>query len=250
MEIGMELIEVREDAGRPDGAVLRIDGYDYPVTIASPFDAQQLRELDWYFEEHLRFPFTDHVRARQAGESIRAYGEALFGQLVASAEAREAYGDLKRKAYPHQIAIAVIGSPAFQGLHWEALKDPSLPRPFALDVPIVRRRTASAPPLEALPGNWPTLNLLVLTARSGEAYDVGYRTITRPLVAALRQARLRVDVDFVRPGTWQALVERLEAVTRDRGAGYYHAIHFDLHGGLLTYENFVKRQGPRSDRTV
>ncbi len=121
----MELIEVREDAGRPDGAVLRIDGYDYPVTIAS-FDAERLRELDWYFEEHLRFPFADQVRARQVGESITAYGEALFGQLVASADAREAYGALKRRAYPDQLMIAVIGSPAFQALHWEALKDPKL----------------------------------------------------------------------------------------------------------------------------
>jgi hypothetical protein len=63
----MDLIEVREDATEPNGAVLRIDGYDLPVTIASPFDAKQLRELDWCFEEHLRFPFTDQVRARQAG---------------------------------------------------------------------------------------------------------------------------------------------------------------------------------------
>jgi hypothetical protein len=238
----MEVIEIREDASRPAGAVPRVGGYDYPITVASPFDADQLEELDWYFEQHLRFPFTDQVRARQAGESITAYGEALFQQLFASAEAREAYGDLKRRAYPDNLAVTVIGSPTFQGLHWEALKDPKLPRPFALDVPIVRRRDARPPALEAVAGNSPTLNLLVLTARPGEARDVGYRTITRPLVATLRQAQLRVEVDFVRPGTWQALVERLEAATRDHGAGHYHAIHFDLHGGLLSYDTFVKRQ--------
>ncbi|WP_441233725.1 tetratricopeptide repeat protein [Bradyrhizobium sp. 930_D9_N1_4] len=240
--IFMEVIEIREDAGRQDGAVLRIDGYDYQVTVTSPFDNDQREELDWYFEEYLRFPFADQVRARQAGESITAYGEALFGQLFGSPDAREAYGDLKKRAYPDKLAIAVIGSPTFQGLHWEAVKDPKLPRPFALDVPIMRRRTAAPPPLEAVPANSPTLNLLVLTARPGEARDVGYRTITRPLVGTLRQAQLRVDVDFVRPGTWQALVERLEATTQDRGAGYYHAVHFDLHGGLLTYDEFVEQQ--------
>ncbi len=238
----MEVIEVREDPGRPNGAVLRIDGYEHQVTVTSPFDTDQLQELDWYFEQHLRFPFIDQVRARRAGESIKSYGEALFQQLFASEGAREAYGDLKPRAYPDRLAIAVIGSPAFQGLHWEALKDPRLPRPFALDVPIMRRRTASAPPLEAIAANSPTLNVLVLTARPHGAYDVGYRTITRPLVDMLRQAQLRVDVDFVRPGTWQALVERLEAATRDHGAGHYHAIHFDLHGGLLSYDEFVKRQ--------
>jgi hypothetical protein len=45
-----------------------------------------------------------------------------------------------------------------------------------------------APALEARAGESPTLNLLVVTARPGEALDVGYRTITRPLVATLRQA--------------------------------------------------------------
>jgi hypothetical protein len=240
----MELIEIREDSGRPGGAMLRIDGFDYPVTVASPFEAEKLEELDWYFEQHLQFPFTGQVRARQARDSIAAYGEALFRQLFASEEAREAYGDLKKRAYPDRLAVAVIGSPAFQGLHWEALKDPKLPRAFALDVPIMRRRTASAPVLEAVAANSPTLNLLVLTARPGEARDVGYRTITRPLVGTLRQAQLRVDVDFVRPGTWQALVERLEATTRDHGAGYYHAVHFDLHGGLLTYEEFANQKAP------
>ena len=126
----MEHIELREDGGRPGGALVRIGGFDYPTTITGPFEAEREAELDWYFEEHLRFPFTDSVRARQAGASIAAYGEALFRQLFASDEAREAYGGLKG-AYPDQLAITVIGSPAFQGLHWEALKDPRLPRPFA-----------------------------------------------------------------------------------------------------------------------
>ncbi len=104
--------------------------------------------------------------------------------------------------------------------------------------PIVRRRLAAPPPLEANPAPSPTFNLLVITARPGEAHDVGYRTITRPLMETLRQARLRVAVDFVRPGTWQAFSEHLEFATRDHGAGHYHAIHFDLHGGLLDYASF------------
>ena len=141
----METIEVREDAARPSGAVLRVGDYEHRVTVAPPFDEKREAELDWYFEEHLRFPFTDQVRAHEAGEGVAAYGEALFGQLFAGEEAREAYGDLKRRAYPDDLAIAIVGSPAFQALHWEALKDPRLPRPFALDVPIVRRRAATLP---------------------------------------------------------------------------------------------------------
>jgi hypothetical protein len=79
--------------------VLRIDGYEHAVTVVSPLGIDQLRELDWYFEQHLRFPFTDQVRARQAGESITAYGEGLFGQLVADSRVREACGALKGRRF-------------------------------------------------------------------------------------------------------------------------------------------------------
>jgi hypothetical protein len=238
----MEWIEIREDGGRPDGAVVRIGGYEYPATIVAPFEAKREAELDWYFEQHLKFPFTDRVRARQAGASVAGYGEALFKQVIAGNDVREAYGRLKAQNYPDQLGVVVIGSPAFQGLHWEALKDPLLPHPFALDVPIIRRGAALVPVIEARAAPSPTLNLLVVTARPSGARNVGYRTITRPLVDTLRQAHLRVDVDFVRPGTWQELVERLEAATRDHGAGYYHAIHFDLHGALLRHAQFVAVQ--------
>ena len=36
-EVGMEHIEVREDASRPSGALVRIGGYDYPATLMPPF---------------------------------------------------------------------------------------------------------------------------------------------------------------------------------------------------------------------
>jgi len=57
-------------------------------------------------------------------------------QRLSSEEVREAYGALKRRAFPDRFSIAVLGSPSFQGLYWEALKDPKLQRPFALDVPM------------------------------------------------------------------------------------------------------------------
>jgi hypothetical protein len=85
----MQHVEIREDAGWPSGALVRIDGYDYRATITAPFEAEQEGELDWYFEEHLRFPSADTVRARLAGESVTAYGEALFRQLFAGDELRE-----------------------------------------------------------------------------------------------------------------------------------------------------------------
>ena len=62
--------------------------------------------------------------------------------------------------------------------------------------------------------------------------DVVYRTISRPLVEAIRNAKLRVNIELLRPGTYEALERHLES----KGSGYYHIVHFDVHGGLKTYK--------------
>jgi tetratricopeptide (TPR) repeat protein len=80
----------------------------------------------------------------------------------------------------------------------------------------------------------PLLNLLIVTARPNEEKDVGYRTISRPMVEAIRDGALRVNVEIARPGTYEAFVRHVEA----KPEGFYHVVHFDLHGGLMTYEQF------------
>ena len=82
----------------------------------------------------------------------------------------------------------------------------------------------------------PTINLLVVTARPFGKGDVGYRTISQPLVETLRKAKLPVKVDILRPGTYEALENHLQEISNEHGVGYYHVIHFDVHGAVLTYE--------------
>ncbi|WP_129677652.1 tetratricopeptide repeat protein [Candidatus Chloroploca sp. Khr17] len=235
----MTTILIREITNAGDGpnATLSIDGQgEYPVTVRDPFDPEEERLLEWYFEQWLRFPFTDYVLAATTARSIQTYGTHLFDQIFADRNAFAHYSQV-RQANLGDIRIEVAGSPAFHALHWEALYDPTLQKHLALEATMVRR--TNAPPAlraEARPG--PTINLLLVTARPGGARDVGYRTIARPLVELLHQSKLPVQIDLVRPGSYQALVHHLND-TRDRhGPGYYHIIHFDLHGGLLRYDEF------------
>ena len=79
------------------------------------------------------------------------------------------------------------------------------------------------------------MNIVVVTARPDGPRDVGYRTISRPLLDALRTAGLPVTVDLVRPGTWQALRDHLRSATERHGSGWYQVIHFDLHGAFSGY---------------
>src|SRR5260370_955761 len=88
----------------------------------------------------------------------------------------------------------------------------------------------------------PTINLLIVTARPSGRSDVGYRTISRPLVEALRQANLPVQIDILRPGTYKALENHLRQKSAQEQEGYYQVIHFDLHGAVLTYEQLQQAQ--------
>lgn len=65
-------------------------------------------------------------------------------------------------------------------LHWEALNDPNQ-GPIALEVPLIRN-TCKPPVIEAKAQSSPTIRLLVVTARPNGRKDVGYRTVSRPLV--------------------------------------------------------------------
>ena len=69
--------------------------------------------------------------------------------------------------------------------HWETLKDPDLPDAFVLHAPMVRKnlkpQTTHA---QVRPSG--VIHLLLIVARPRGGRDVGYRTISRPLVETLR----------------------------------------------------------------
>ena len=233
----MTTITIKEQGTAAAGPVVSIDGQEYPFTLADPFTEQDERRLEWYFEQHLTFPFTKQERAREAAASITAYGHALFDQVFGDRRAYARYQGALQQGI-EKLVFEIAGRAEFHHLHWEALKDPELPQPFALQAPFVRANVEPQKIIAELRPA-PTVNLLVVTARPGGAHDVGYRTISRPLVDALRQADLRVQIDILRPGTYKALVQQLEQVQDLRGTGYYHVIHFDVHGALLDYAEYT-----------
>jgi hypothetical protein len=195
------LITIRQTGGlldQPNAEVSFDQQPGFPVTVRDPFSAEEEAQLAWYFEEYLRFPFTDQVRAQAAAVNIQRYGQGLFTQLFKQNE--QVYAHYRRALGPgvQTLRFQISGAPNFHQLHWEALWDPERPRPFALDATLVR--SGVQPILHTLnvqPS--PTINLLVVTARPRGGRDVGYRTIARPLVEMLGQTQLPVQVDMVLP---------------------------------------------------
>ena len=75
----------------------------------------------------------------------------------------------------------------------------------------------------------PYLDLLLVTARPGNDPNADPRTMARPIVEAIERAQLPVRVELLRPATYEALENHLQGKE-----GYYHIVHFDAQGTLLT----------------
>ena len=130
----MPLIRIQERPTAPDGpnAIVSFNnGPEYPIVITNPFEDQQEQELEWYFEEHLEFPFTKKVRAQNAAASIKTYGEELFKQVFGDPDIYAEYRTLLKTGLS-DLHIEIAGSPKFHSLHWESIKDPKFAQPLAL----------------------------------------------------------------------------------------------------------------------
>jgi tetratricopeptide (TPR) repeat protein len=224
-------------------AVLTIGGSEFEVRVSDPFwrDGRE-KQLEWYFEEWIRFTFTGTVAATSAAASVKDYGVALFEQVFgdrANAAYRQVVGKLS------ELEILIEGDPEFQSLHWEAMWDKEMSRPLAVDCVMVRQRAVrgNVPIIERKASE--TLNLLVLTARPGEDKDVGYRTISRLLVEGIGNAHVPVNVELVRPGTYEAFVKQLAS----KPEGYYHVVHFDMHGCVMNFKQLKGRLNDDNDYT-
>jgi len=126
--------------------------------------------------------------SRQAvSERFLSFPYGLFEQVFR--QNPDAYSDYKQacRSGLTTLRIEIEGnSPDFQALHWESLKDPQQPKPFAVEGVFTRKRVQrSLLDVDLKPS--PVINLLVVTARPDEESDVGYRTISRPLIEAIQQ---------------------------------------------------------------
>ncbi len=169
----MAVIEIREQEKTETGfeATLIIEGNSYPITVSDPFDTEQEEELEWYFEDWMDYPMLDNIKADRAKASVREYGKELFRQVFQSnSEAYANYSDLKPNLSQLTIEIASI-NPEFQAIHWEALQDPELEHPFAIDT-ILIRKGIQPKQVEVKVKESPTINLLVVVARPNAEYDI------------------------------------------------------------------------------
>ncbi|MGF1516068.1 MAG: tetratricopeptide repeat protein [Elainellaceae cyanobacterium] len=228
----MHIITIRDRHQTDQGfeAAVSFDSEsEHRITVANLFGGVEEATLAWYFEQWTRTPSAEDGSAPQATDSVKDYGQQLFEQVFGSNEdVYTQYCELRDRFSQIEISIE-SRSPEFQAMHWEALWDPALDEPLAVQCTMVRRLI---PPEAMYDGMAPSpyLDMLLVTARPGEEDDAGYRTIARPLTEAIDRAQLPVRVTHLRPATYEALEKHLQA-----RENYYHIVHFDAHGTLLSH---------------
>ncbi|MBH8563823.1 tetratricopeptide repeat protein [Nostoc sp. CENA67] len=224
------------------------------VPFQQPFDAENAAELRWYLEDYLKFPYGIFPgNAAKIEQKLQQWGQDLFELVFRSSEkAREFFQEATREGLDN-CELGIISDKAeVLNLPWELLYSPDYQFLAPSLAGMYRSLSSQAvkAPLPPMPDD--QLNILLVIARPDDEQDVGFKTIARPLLAALQPIRQRVNLKVLRPPSLKAFEAELQA-----NKGFYHIVHFDGHGnfdnntqGVLVFEDELGNEQVVSAREI
>ena len=216
---------LRLSDGRQAGpAVPVVSPVGFPVEGRPNTDL--LGDLRWYLEEFLDYPFEPEVEhSERVLAALSRWGRGAFAALFRSGDGALYLDEATEGGDTSRLCLRIASDdPRVLAWPWEALENPGAGR-LAQQCRLERRLNhVDAPP--PLPADLPRdrVNILLVVARPQEN-DVGYHSISRPLVEMVAKENLPAEVTVLRPPTLDALREHLRAHPHT-----YHIVHFDGHG--------------------
>ncbi len=217
-----------------------------PMTVTAKFkfqlSEQDQKDLRWYLEDYLKFPFEPNPKiAARVEQRMAAIGTELFKAVFhADEDARDLWAELRRGLNKTRVEIAVEDVQEATSIPWELLRDPKTDISLALHAQAFVR-THSNPSLRAqlprLASKDEPIRILLVICRPREDRDVPFRSVASRLVKGLSQAeREFFQLEVLRPPTFGELSKVLRAAS-DAGKPF-HVVHFDGHG---TYQHFSEQ---------
>lgn len=214
----------------------RGDSSGSPVTLADPTTLPVKNDrgedlfsslsagLRWYFEKYCDAAYGENVdKAHRVMETLKNWGRESF-QALFSLNTYFWYTENR-----NNLSLCIVSrDPAVLAWPWEALCDPENGLYLATEHPIERR-------VEDTRNHWTTpqpaqrLRMLLVIARPYGERDVDFFAVSKPVVEQMRAEGFPVDIDLLRPPTFQNLCDTLERA--QRAGRPYHILHFDGHGG-------------------
>jgi tetratricopeptide (TPR) repeat protein len=224
------------------------------VPFQQPFDEDNAADLRWYLEDYLQFPygiFPDN--AVKIEQKLQQWGQQLFELVFRTTEkGREFFQEATREGLDNCELGIISDNANVLNLPWELLYSPDY-QFLAPSLAGMYRSLSSQgvkAPLPPMPDD--QLNILLVIARPYDQQDVGFKTIARPLLAALQPIRQRVNLKVLRPPSLKAFEAELQA-----NKGFYHIVHFDGHGnfdsetqGVLVFEDEQENEQAVSAREI
>ncbi|KFA59965.1 hypothetical protein S40285_08013 [Stachybotrys chlorohalonatus IBT 40285] len=258
------------------------------IPLQDPLDSAQRSTCRWYLEQYVqRYPFSLD-KAREAELLLADYANNLLRQLplrsLLRPQLRAASYDLNIYSihiyiYDNGTEVHEHSQESVHRLFWETLEDSELwdhPRWNVVVQRSMLRLPIDLPYVARLP--WPSsmptqpsvcLNILLVigrdTSRDPSSYeDIDPFLATDVLVKVQRhhqslRSRSKLNIEIARPGTLTALEQHLERAEAVHGPGYFHIVHFDMHGKagkVGPYADSAEKSGylyfsnPNSDTTV
>ncbi len=202
--------------------------FAHPVAFEHPFDKQALRDLRWYLEEYLRFPygiFPDE--ATKIEQKLQVWGEELFELVFRGNEkTREFFQAATYDGLDNCELVITSDDSAILNLPWELLYSPVDALFLAPSLAGMSRSLSNyavRAEMPILPQD--KINILLVIARPYGEQDIALKTIARPLLDSISEIRHQVNIKVLRPPSFDQLEQELSD-----NKGFYHIVHFDGHG--------------------
>jgi tetratricopeptide (TPR) repeat protein len=195
----------------------------YESILPNRSNSNLMRELRWYLEDFLDYPFdpdTDH--ADSVLTELQKWGQQTYLSLFEEQDRRL----LKSAFESGNLDIEIQSSdPAILGWPWEVMFDQAIGC-VGQGGRLVRRlaclsKNGDSNQYSLSPDR---ISILLVTSRPYEN-DIGYRSVSHPLVKTIQQGQLPIDLTILRPPTFDSLRAHLESQSSQ-----YHVVHFDGHG--------------------
>ncbi|KAH7140266.1 hypothetical protein B0J13DRAFT_637726 [Dactylonectria estremocensis] len=241
------------------------------IRLTDPLTSEEKATCRWYLQKYAqKYPFSVE-KAAKAEALLSKYPLQLLRQLPLR---MAVLSHLKDGAYSinpvtlsidiHQLDNGDKGQPecGVNQLFWETLEYEGLwshPNWHVVVRRCMRHQQRDSMSRTERMGSWvkddvsQTLNVLLVIARDlkddPSAYEDASPSIAMKTLLKMRdmlnqrKQGIKLNIEIARPGTFQSFKEHLQNAENVHGPGYFHIVHFDMHGKVLTQSGTATKYG-------
>ena len=210
------------------------------IPFSNPLASADRAEISWYFQEYLDSPIGPNVeRAGAVENGFRNLGRLLYEIVFPEGECRQLLdAALSESGESRELRIA-SSRPEFLSLPWELLNNPESGYLVSGFSSLVRHIESSDLPPFAAELSADQLNILAVAPYVAGHMETYSCSLSKALLPVLEGLNVQVELDFLRPSSFEGLSRRLED-----NSSRYHVVHLD--GLILDDEDNLLLEAPGS----